>query len=271
MGKLTSLLRLKPIIKKYRLLLLFSVIGMIVSSIVMLPVPYFIGKVLDNISIYGQGIKGVMKYIVVIAVLYALDYIISLTSGYFTTKFNTLITNDLRYTMIDKITNLPMSYLSNVEKGYLQGRISESESIVNLLSINFMSTVTTVVNAALSIGTMFAINYKLALVVLAMGPISFFLARLSNRAINETTKKMLEVNAKVNADCFEILDGVEDIKLLNGIKSSTNKFKNKLSESTDTIIRQNRVSQFVQQSIATINNLETLLILIFASIGFMSI
>ncbi|MFU0824766.1 ABC transporter ATP-binding protein [Clostridium sp.] len=266
MGKLTSLLRLKPIIKKYRLLLLFSVIGMIVSSIVMLPVPYFIGKVLDNISIYGQGIKGVMKYIVVIAVLYALDYIISLTSGYFTTKFNTLITNDLRYTMIDKITNLPMSYLSNVEKGYLQGRISESESIVNLLSINFMSTVTTVVNAALSIGTMFAINYKLALVVLAMGPISFFLARLSNRAINETTKKMLEVNAKVNADCFEILDGVEDIKLLNGIKSSTNKFKNKLSESTDTIIRQNRVSQFVQQSIATINNLETLLILIFASI-----
>lgn len=266
MGKLRSLLKLKPIIKKYRILLLGSLVGMLLSSIIILPIPYFMGKVLDEISIQNQGIKGIRGYIVLILILYILEYIVSLASGYFTTKFNTFITNDIRYRMINKIINLPMSYLGNVEKGYLQGRIAESESIVNILSISFMSTFTSVVNAVLSIGTMFMINYKLALVVIALGPISFFLAKFSNKAINETTKKMLEVNAKVNAECFEILDGVEDIKLLNGIEASTNNFKNKLAESTDTIIHQNRVSQFIQQSIVTVNNFATLLILLFAGV-----
>ena len=140
------------------------------------------GKILDEISTHNKNIKEIVVYFLFIAGLYALEYIISLVSGYFTSKFNTSITNDIRYNMINKITNLPMSYLSSVEKGYLQGRIAESESIVNILSINFMSTITTVVNAILSIGSMFLINYKLALVVLAMGPISFFLARLSNKA-----------------------------------------------------------------------------------------
>lgn len=266
MGNLSSILKMKPIIKKYSSLLVGALIGMILSSVIILPIPLLMGKILDEISIYDKKIRDIVLFFVLIAGLYVLEYFVSLATSYFTSKFNTSITNHIRYKMIYKITNLPMTYLSSVEKGYLQGRIAESESIVNILSINFMSTTTTAVNAILSVGTMFLVNYKLALIVLAMGPLSFFLARISNNSINETTKKMLEINAKVNADCFEILDGVEDIKVLNGIETCTNKFRNNLVEATNAIVKQNRISQFVQQNIISINNLETLLILLFAGI-----
>lgn|GEM_PF-653223 len=266
MGELSSLLKLKPFFKKYKLLFGFGLIGTLLSSTVIIPVPYMIGKVMDNVLIGTKSFNEFYFYIGIIAALYILKYLISSASNYLSTKFNNLMSNELRYVIMDKVMNLPMDYLANVEKGYIQGRISECNYITSIFSATIITTLLSMIDAILSVSTMLILNYKLTIVVFILIPIFFFLAKVSDNGITKNTKKMLESSAILNAECFEILNGVEDIKILNGKAYSLAKFKKKLDEFIKITLKQNKTMLLLTQNISGANNLGTLLILLIAGI-----
>jgi ABC-type bacteriocin/lantibiotic exporters, contain an N-terminal double-glycine peptidase domain len=265
-GELSSLLKLKPFFKKYKLLFGFGLIGTLLSSTVIIPVPYMIGKVMDNVLIGTKSFNEFYFYIGIIAALYILKYLISSASNYLSTKFNNLMSNELRYVIMDKVMNLPMDYLANVEKGYIQGRISECNYITSIFSATIITTLLSMIDAILSVSTMLILNYKLTIVVFILIPIFFFLAKVSDNGITKNTKKMLESSAILNAECFEILNGVEDIKILNGKAYSLAKFKKKLDEFIKITLKQNKTMLLLTQNISGANNLGTLLILLIAGI-----
>ncbi|CAL81552.1 ABC transporter ATP-binding protein [Clostridium botulinum] len=264
MGKLRSLLKLKPFLQKYKLLLFFALIGIILGSIVAIPVPYIIGKIMDDVLIGSKSFNEFYFYIGIITILYVLKYFISITSNYLSSKFNNFMSNDLRFILIDKVMDLPMDYLANVEKGYLQGRISECDSITAIFSGTIISILLSTVNAVLSVSTMFVINYKLAIAVLILVPFFFILAKFSNHALTKNTKKMLEDSAILNAECFEIINGVEDIKILNGKAYSLGKFKKKLDQFIKITLKQNKTMLLLSQNVVGVNDVGTLLILLIA-------
>ncbi len=173
MGNLRSLLKLTPFLQKYKLLLFFVLISILSSSIIAIPIPYIMGRITDDVLIGSKSFKRFYFYIGIIAILYILKYLISVISNYLSSKFNNFVSNELRFVLIDKIMNLPMDYLGNVEKGYLQGRISECSSIASNLSTNIVGTLVNMFDAILSISTMFAINYKLATTVFILIPFFF--------------------------------------------------------------------------------------------------
>lgn len=266
MNDLKSLLKLKPFIGKYKLLLICAILSMLLNSIISIPIPYIIGKIINDVFLGNKNLIEFNFYILVIAILYILKYLISIISSYLSTKFNTLISNELKIALIDKVISLPMSYLGNIEKGYLQGRIAECDSISSIFSVTIMGTLFSVITAGLSISTMFLINYKLAILVLALIPLFFIIAKASNNKLTSTTKKMLEASAFSNSEGFEIINGIEDIKILNGKGYSLGKFKSKLNEFIKISLRQNKIRIILTKNITIANDFGTLLILIIAGI-----
>ncbi|WP_297420173.1 ABC transporter ATP-binding protein [Clostridium sp.] len=198
MGKLKSLLKLKTLITKHRIPCIIGVIGMLISSIIANPIPYIIGHIMDAILINSKSYNEFYIYIFIIFVLYILRYIISIISKYLFAKVNNSIVNELKYSVIDKVIDLPMSYLSNTEKGYIQSRISECNSVGGIFSPSFIGVFLNIIDAILALISMFALNYKLTIIVLILTPIFFFTTKASSLKLMESTKDTLESSAILN-------------------------------------------------------------------------
>ncbi len=266
MGSLRSLLKLKSIYKKYKFLFFFGLIGTFLTSVVATPIPYLIGQVLDKVLIEKNSFRKFYFYIGVIAVLYILIYFISITSKYISNKINNLMVNELKYQVLDKVMDLPMDYLSNIEKGYIQARISECSSVGAIFSSVIVTTLIGIIDAILAVSTMFVISYKLAIIVIILIPISIFLAKASSKRFTENTLKMMESGAILNGECFEIINGIEDIKILNSKKVHLLKFKEKLDDLLKLSLKQSKYMLLFVENIAATNNFGTLLILFIAGI-----
>lgn len=266
MGKLSSILKLKNILKRYKSLIFIDLLGVFLVAVIGIPIPYITGKVVDAITLSEKKWEMLIVLSVILLVLYLVKYLVSIGTNYMTRKVNTIVGLDLKYALIAKAIKLPMSYITEMGQGSLQGRLAESEIITNTLSATIISTLLSSVSAILSLTTMLAINIKLGVVVLCMVPIFFMITRASNTRLTEKTQEMMNANVLLNSEGFEILNGIEDIKILNGEKVCLFKFKEYLSNYMKQTLKQNKLILIIGQNTQLASDLGGLLILFLSCI-----
>ena len=265
-GSWKSLFKLRPFLKKYRLILIAGIAGIILSSLLTTPVPYLNGQLVDKVLLGNKSRHSLFLYVGAIAVLYLVDYGVSIGAQNLFVKVNNSVVNELRHSAMSKVLDLPMSYLSRTEKGYVQARISECSSVGSLFSPTIIGIFLSVISALLAVATMFAINWKLALVVAVMTPFFFLSSKLSTKKFMKNTKAMMESSAVLNGECFEIINGIEDIKVLGGKKQHLTAFRTKITELIRHSVRQSRSMILFTENIGLINNAGTLLILLLSGL-----
>ncbi len=266
MGSLKSLLKIIPFIKKYRLFFCIGIVGTILCSVVSVPIPYFIGYILDNVVEGSKSYKELYYYIGLIALLYVLRYAISFAAQYIFAKVSNEVTNEMRYSVISKVLDLPMSYLSNTEKGYIQSRIGECGNVSVVFSPSNIGLLLGLVDAVAAAIAMFSLNFKLALVTVILSPVFYFSSKASAGGFMKVTHQMMESNAVLNGECFEIINGIEDIKVLNGKENQLKRFKSKLDDLVKKSIKQSKSILVFIENITIANNMGTLIILLIAAI-----
>ena len=266
MGSLKSLLKIIPFIKKYRLFFCIGIAGTILCSVVSVPIPYFIGYILDNVVEGSKSYKELYYYIGLIALLYVLRYAISFTAQYIFAKVSNEVTNEMRYSVISKVLDLPMSYLSNTEKGYIQSRIGECGNVSVVFSPSNIGLLLGLIDAVAAAIAMFSLNFKLALVTVILSPVFYFSSKASAGGFMKVTHQMMESNAVLNGECFEIINGIEDIKVLNGKENQLKRFKSKLDDLVKKSIKQSKSILVFIENITIANNMGTLIILLIAAI-----
>ncbi len=266
MGKLSSLLKVLPFIKKHRFIFVIGIIGMVLCSAISTPIPYFIGHILDNTVTGSKSYKELYYYVLIIGVLYILRYVISFASKYLFAKVSNEVTNEMRHSVISKVLDLPMSYLSSTEKGYVQSRIGECGNVSVVFSPSIIGLFVGMIDAVAAAVAMFSLNYKLATVAVILSPAFYFASKASAGGFVKITQQMMESNAVLNGECFEIINGIEDIKLLNGKENQLNKFKSKLDDLINKSINQSKSILLFVENITVANNFGTLLILLVSGI-----
>lgn len=266
MGKLSSLLKVIPFIKKHRFIFIIGIIGIVLCSAISTPIPYFIGHILDNTVTGSKSYKELYYYVVIIALLYMLRYVISFASKYLFAKVSNEVTNEMRHSVISKVLDLPMSYLSNTEKGYVQSRIGECGNVSVVFSPSIIGLFVGLFDAVAAVVAMFSLNYKLALVAVVLSPAFYFASKASAGGFVKITQQMMESNAILNGECFEIINGIEDIKILNGKENQLNKFKSKLDDLINKSINQSKSILLFVENITVANNFGTLIILLISGI-----
>ena len=266
MGSYSSLLKLKPYIKKCKYWLLVGIVGMIICSVIYMPIPYLMGYIIDKILLQHKSHFELYNYTALLALLYILRYGIAIFSKKLFIKVDKLVVNEIRVSMMDKIIDLPMSFLAKKEKGYILSRISECDSIGMLFSPMFVNTFLSIFDLIFAIIMMVALNYKLTIIILIMVPIYFFTVKTSSKKLSESTKLMLETGAVLSGETFEVLNGIEEIKILNGKMFQLKKFKTKLEELVKNSIKQSKQILFFMENITIVNNLATLVVLLFSGV-----
>ena len=246
-GSLTSLFKYA---RPYYFRIVFSLIIMVVSTVICIVGPKKIGDITTLIaegiaSKYagGPGINFDAIAKLITSVLFV--YIVSAIMDYFVNFIHTDIAVDISYKLRDdilkKINRLPLSYFDKQTHGEVLSRVTND---VDNISNNLTSTVTQVLNSLVNIvGVLFmmlTISWKLTLISLVVIPVSGLLAVTIVKKSQKHFSNHSKFLGKVNGHIEEMYSGHLIVKTYNYEDDSLKKF----DELNDELYKASYKSQF---------------------------
>lgn len=133
---------------------------------------------------------------------------------------------DLRKQMFNHLQALSLNYYSKTPVGWIMARVtSDTERVADLVTWGFVDSTWGVMSILTSMVFMFIINWKLALIVLAMLPILLYIAIQFRKRILGEYRNTRKLNSKIVGAYNENITGVRVIKALGREKENLNEFK----------------------------------------------
>ena len=177
----------RPYIGYFVMTVIFAAAGVSLS----LAVPVFIGEAvdccIDRDNVDFEKLRKIVLFLAVIVVSSALfQWFMSLC----TNKLAFLTVRDLRADIFNKLERVPLRYIDRHSKGELTSRVINDIEIISdgLLQgfTQFFSGVITIIGTLIF---MMTINFKIALVVVFMTPLSFLAASKITKATHNSYMK----------------------------------------------------------------------------------
>ncbi|MDM5335495.1 ABC transporter ATP-binding protein [Ureibacillus composti] len=166
-----TLLRIWSYLKNQRIGIVSSVFFVIMSSILSLVGPLFIGLIIDE-HILKLDIEGTIRMVLILAAIYIISAIFTWLQTYVMIRVSQKTIQQLRQHLFEKFQSLPLSIFDKRQQGDLMSRMTNDvENLNAALSqsvIQIVSTILTVVGTGIA---MFYLNWVLAVVTLLVIPI----------------------------------------------------------------------------------------------------
>ena len=177
----------RPYIGYFVFTVIFAVLGVSLS----LAVPVFIGQAVD--CCIGSGsvdFDELKKIVIELAAIVAASTLFQWLMSLCTNKLSFLTVRDLRSDVFNKLERVPIKYIDGRTKGELTSRVINDIEIVSdgLLQgfTQFFSGIITIIGTLIF---MMTINYRIALVVVLMTPLSFIAASCITKAAHDSYMK----------------------------------------------------------------------------------
>lgn len=122
---------------------------------------------------------------------------------------------DLRQKMFNHLQALSLSYFSRTPVGWIMSRVtSDSERVADLVTWGMLDVSWAVMNILTAMGFMLYINWRLALIVLAILPLLFYIAYEFRKRILGEFRNVRKFNSKITGAFNENITGVRVVKAL---------------------------------------------------------
>ncbi|MBR3174175.1 MAG: ABC transporter ATP-binding protein [Eubacterium sp.] len=221
-----ALQKLGQRLKKYRVMLAISIILSLVFVVATLYVPKIIGDATDHII--GKGkveFKEVTKTAIIILVVVILACFIQWVMGVINNKITYNLIRDIRQETFCKIQTLPISYIDRHSKGELISKIiTDVDQLADGLLMGFTSFFSGIMTILLTLVFMVLINWKVALVVIVLTPLSIVIARFVAKHTYDMFRKQSKVRAEQTAIIEETVKGAKLVKAFSREESQLEKF-----------------------------------------------
>ncbi|WP_288941565.1 ABC transporter ATP-binding protein, partial [uncultured Streptococcus sp.] len=225
MSKRNVFLRLWDYLRQYKGALFLAIFLKIFSSVMSVLEPFVLGlaitELTSNLLDMARGVAGAhinVSYIAIILVLYfvrGMGYeLSSYGSNFFITKAVQKTIHDLRRDLSEKINKIPVSYFDSQQFGNVLGRFtSDVETVSNALQQSFLRIIEAFTTITLVICMVLYLNWRLALVVIAIIPLTYFSAKFILGKSQPYFKKQADALGDMNGFVQENLTGFNVIKL----------------------------------------------------------
>lgn len=191
-------------IKRYWFLLALSIFFAAVTVILTLYAPILIGYGVDKIVGKGNvdfdGLKGIMLQIaVVVALTAAAQWIMNTCNNRITFQ----VVKDIRDKAFRKLERMPLKYIDQHQHGDLVSRIiADVDQFSDGLLMGFTQFFTGVMTILGTLVFMLVIDYKIALVVVLITPVSLFVANF----IAKKTFSMFHLQSQTRGEITSLID-----------------------------------------------------------------
>ena len=132
---------------------------------------------------------------------------------------------DLRRHMFNHLQELSLSYYSRTPVGWIMSRVtSDSDRVAELVTWGLLDSTWAVLNIGSAAYFMFLINWRLAIVVLAIVPVLAYVAIQFRKKILTEYRNVRKLNARITGAYNENITGVRVVKALGREDANTVEF-----------------------------------------------
>ena len=185
-------------IGKYRPLIFLSALFALVTVALTLYIPILIGEAINLIVDKGAvDFEGVGTISLKIAILIGATFVFQWLMGMINNRIAYHVSHDMREAAFSKLERLPLSYIDTHSSGDTVSRIiADVDQFSDGLLLGFSQLFVGVVTIIGTLAFMVALNWKIALVVVLLTPISLFVARF----ISSRTHSMFSMQTKTRGE-----------------------------------------------------------------------
>ena len=209
-----ALPKLMRYIGKYKLLIPVSMLFALITVALTLYVPKLIGDAID--LILGKDnvdFDGVAKLLLISAILIGITAVSQWLMSTVNNKISYSVAKELRQDAFKKIEKLPLSYLDTKPQGELVSRvITDTEQVSEGLLLGFTQLFTGVLTILGTLALLLYINWKVALVVVILTPLSLFIAKFIASRTYNMFKLQSEMKGKQTAIIDEYIGNQKTVK-----------------------------------------------------------
>lgn len=209
--QVTTKSRFLGLIKPNRGILLQSLAGALVFSVLGLATSIYVGKIVDNVLPGGNlnllNLLGLAMVLIII-----LRLLLSLFQTIFILKTGQKIDATLILGYYQHLLRLPQSFFDNMRTGEIISRISDAVKIrvfINEVSINFVLNIFILI---VSFVLMFTFFWKLAFIMLTVVPVYILIYFISNKLNRKVQRTVMEKAADLESQLVESLNSAGTIK-----------------------------------------------------------
>lgn len=201
---------LKKFLKELKIIrtpLILTVIFSIIAIILSVITPKIMGNALTEISIFILGgenasFKAITTCLIVMAILYILNYIFSTISQVLMAKASVKVSFDLREKLKAKLNKLPLNYYDSRETGdVLSVFVNDVDNIQQSLQQSLNQLINCVITVVGVFIMMITINVWLTLIVLCLLPLALLLTKFvmkhSQKYFTRQAKDLGAINAHI--------------------------------------------------------------------------
>ena len=206
-------LRLMSFAKGYKLKFSIAAISTISLAFVSALNPYIIGETVNDFVI-NQDISNLVFYIKILLTIVFTEVLLQFLFIYYANWVGQHIIRDIRATVFRNINSFKMSYFDTTSVGKLVTRVvSDIETIANFFTQGVFMIISDILKMLVVIVVMFVMNWKLALVALAVLPILVYATKVFQVAIKATFQDVRNEIANLNGFVQERVTGMKILQL----------------------------------------------------------
>ncbi|MBN8234270.1 ABC transporter ATP-binding protein [Halobacillus kuroshimensis] len=202
--------RLLTYIKPYtKNLLPVSIISMLVSTLVRLIVPILIGKVAIDAAIAERDNGLLIQLVLGIAGLYVLSYIANALRIKYVNILGQNVIYDLRQHLFSHVQRLSHKFFDSRSAGSILVRImNDINSLQELFTNGIINLLMDIVLLTGIIAILLALDPKLALAILVIMPLMFYISTKLRRNIRRSWQQVRIQQSRLNSHLNESLQGI---------------------------------------------------------------
>ena len=216
-----------PYVKPHRVVFVLSVVFDLLAIFLNMLIPIFSGLAIDTMIGVGQvDFILLYRYIAIILVITCADTIFDWLGNYYMNILTYKTGQSIRNSIYQKLNSVPIKYIDNQSHGDIMNTmVSDVENVTDGFLQGFKSIVCGVFQIIIVMVLMLVLEWKLALVVIVLAPISLLLAILITKKSKRLYKARVDEQGALSGYSEEMIMNMKIIKAFNNEESTCENFE----------------------------------------------
>jgi ATP-binding cassette, subfamily B, bacterial len=191
----------------------------------------FLGKRIVDEGIVAGNRDALVQILITYGILVVVQSAFVFSFIYLAGVLGERVRYDLRQKMFNHLQDLSLSYYSRTPVGWIMSRVtSDSDRVAELVTWGLLDVTWAVMSISTATVFMLIINWRLALIVLALIPVLILVAIQFRKKILFEFRNVRKLNSKITGAYNENITGVRVVKALNREDENMREFSVKTGE-----------------------------------------
>lgn len=206
--------KLLPYLKPYRYIIICMILLGLAGGLVDIILPLFQRYALNQFIAAGT-LTTLGSFIVAYIMVLAFQVVANTISAYQACQIEMYVGRDMKRASFDHLQTLAFSYYNQNSVGYIHARVmSDTNRIGSLVSWGLMDGIWNMSYILGAVVVMLTINFKLALWVLAIVPLTALAAAFFQKKLVLLNRRIREINSQITGNFNEGITGAKTTKTL---------------------------------------------------------